>query len=95
MPARVLLPSFHCCIRTTKAHTRQPSLISAFVIYYLEGIAVYLAPRKNSTLYLVSVAEQAGFSLTWSETQKTDFLTSNAHINYKDKTEFKLGSDSR
>ena len=34
-----------------------------------------LATCKISAFQLVSVTEQAGFSLTWSETPKTGFLT--------------------
>ena len=40
-------------------------------VHYLEDVVVKFAPCK-----LVSVAEQAGISLTWSETSKTDFLES-------------------
>ena len=54
------------------AHPR--SLISAFVIYLLDSIISRLAAYKFSFFYLVSVAEQAGFSLALSETLKTGFL---------------------
>ena len=50
------------------------SLISAFVIYCLDGIISLVSISKISSLLLVSVAEQAGLSLTWSETLKTGFL---------------------
>ena len=51
------------------------SLISAFEIHYLY-LLVKLAPCKITIFKLVSVAEQAGLSLTWSETLKTGFLVS-------------------
>ena len=54
------------------AHLR--SLISAFVVRYLDSIIPILAKSKISRLQLVSVVEQAGLSLTWSETPKTGFL---------------------
>ena len=51
------------------AHPR--SLISAFVIRFLESIISRLA---TSEIVLVSVAEQAGLNITSSETPKTGFL---------------------
>ena len=54
------------------AHLR--SLISAFVVRCLASIIPVVAKSKISRLYLVPVAEQAGLSLTWSQTQKTGFL---------------------
>ena len=54
------------------AHPR--SLISAFVFRLLESIIFRLATSKLSIFYLVSVAEQAGLNLTFSETPKTGFL---------------------
>ena len=39
-----------------------------------------LATHEISKLWLVSVAEQIGLSLTWSETLKTDFLCVLAHL---------------
>ena len=54
------------------AHRR--SLISACVVRFLDSTIPVLAKSEISRLYLVSVAEQAGLSLTWSETPKTGFL---------------------
>ena len=54
------------------AHPR--SLISTFVVRYLDSIIPILAKSKISRLWLVSVAEQAGLGLTWLETPKTGFL---------------------
>ena len=51
------------------------SLISAFVIRFLESIVSKLATSKISIFYLVSVDKQAGLNLTLSETPKTGFLT--------------------
>ena len=53
------------------AHLR--SLISTFVVCYLDSITSILTKSKMSRLQLVSVAEQTGLSLTWSETQKQVF----------------------
>ena len=53
---------------------QQMVLISTFVVRYLDSIIPILAKYKISSLYLVSVAEQAGLILTWSETPKTGFL---------------------
>ena len=55
------------------AHPHLQSLISAFVVHFLDIIIPVLAKSKISILQLVSVSEQALFSLTRSETQ-TDFL---------------------
>ena len=51
------------------------SLISAFVIRSIESTCAIskLATSEISIFKLVSVAEQAGLSLTWSETPKTNF----------------------
>ena len=54
------------------AHLR--SLISFFVVRRLDSIIPLVSISKISSLYLASVAAQAGLSLTWSETQKTGFL---------------------
>ena len=54
------------------AHPR--SLISAFVVCYLDSIIPILVKSKISRLQLVSIAEQASLSLTWSQTLKTGFL---------------------
>ena len=53
------------------AHPR--SLISTFVVRCLDGRIPVLAKSKFSRLELVCVAE-AGLSLTWPQTPKTDFL---------------------
>ena len=50
------------------------SLISAYAIHSLEGIIYKLLACKISIIYLVSVARQAGSSLTWSQTLKSDSL---------------------
>ena len=50
------------------------SLISAFVIRLLDSIVSKLAASKISFLQVVSVAEQAGLGMTFSETLKTGFL---------------------
>ena len=50
------------------------SLISAFVICFLERIISKLATCKVLYIWLVSVAEETGLSLSLSETQKTVFV---------------------
>ena len=52
------------------------SLISAFVIPLLDSIVSKLARSKISFLQVVSVAEQAGLGVAFSETPKTGFLMS-------------------
>ena len=63
-----------CHIRTTKARISLRSLISAFIVRCLDSIIPLFAISKISRLQLASVAEQAGLSLTWSQTPKTGFL---------------------
>ena len=46
----------------------------AFVIHCLDSIISVVSIRKISSLWLVSIAKQAGLSLTWSPTPKTGFL---------------------
>ena len=50
------------------------SRISAFVVRCLDNIISLVSISKIPSLYLASVAEQAGLSLSWSQTPKTDFL---------------------
>ena len=54
------------------AHPR--SLISAFVVRYLDSKIPLLATAKISKPYQVSVAEQVGLSHTWPKPPKTGFL---------------------
>ena len=53
---------------------RPRSLVSAFVIHYLESIVVKLVPCKFLLFSLVSVAEETGLSVALSETPKTGFV---------------------
>ena len=54
------------------AHPR--SLISTFVVRCLDSIMPLVSISEISSLYLASVAAQAGLSLLWSQTPKTGFL---------------------
>ena len=54
------------------AHPR--SLISAFVIHFLESFISRLATSEISIFELVSVAEQVGLNLTLSKTPETGFV---------------------
>ena len=60
------------------AHPR--SLISAFVVRCLDSVMSLVSVTKISNLMLASVAEQAGLSLTWSETPEDTFCRVVAHI---------------
>ena len=59
------------------AHLR--SLISAFVVRCLDSIISLDSIAEISRLMLASVAEQAGLSLTWSETPEDTFSHDEAH----------------
>ena len=61
------------------AHPR--SLISAFVVRCLDSIISLGSIAGISRLWLASVTEQAGFSLTWSEIPKTGFLVTSLVYN--------------
>ena len=50
------------------------SLISAFVICFLESVISKLATRELSIFWLVSVAEETGLNRTMLETPTTGFL---------------------
>ena len=62
-----------CLFLNTYNMSRPRSLISTFVVRYLDSIIHILAKSKISRPQLVSLAEQAGLSLTWSKTPKTKF----------------------
>ena len=50
------------------------SLISSFVVHWLDSTIPLLAMAEISRPYLVPSAEQASLSLNWSQTLKTGFL---------------------
>ena len=54
-------------------HTHLHSLISTFVVHWLDTIIFLISIYEISSLYLASVAEQAGLSLTWSQTPEDRF----------------------
>ena len=60
------------------AHPR--SLISAFVVRCLDSVMSLVSVTKISILMLAPVADQAGLSLTWSETPEDTFSHDEAHI---------------
>ena len=60
------------------AHPR--SLIGAFVVRCLGSVMSLVSLTKLSSLMLVSVAEQAGLSLTWSDTPEDMFSHDKAHL---------------
>ena len=50
------------------------NLISTFIVHYLDGIISLVLISVISSLYVASVAVQAGLCLTWSQTPKTGFF---------------------
>ena len=56
------------------------SLISAFVVRYLDSVMSLVSVTKISNLMLASVAAQANLSLTWSETPEDIFSHEEAHF---------------
>ena len=60
------------------AHPR--SLISIFVVRCLDSIIPLGSISEISSLYLVSVGEQAGLSLSWSQTLKDRFSRDMAQL---------------
>ena len=68
-----------CHMRTTKMqislHIRaETGLNIVFVIRCLDSIIPLVSVSEIPSLWLASVAEQAGLSLTWPQTPKTGFL---------------------
>ena len=56
------------------------SLISTFVIRLFKGILSKVATSEISLFKLFSVAEQAGFGMTWLAIPKNRFSCIKAHI---------------
>ena len=56
------------------------SLISVFVVRYLDRIIPLVSISKISSLWLACVTEQAGLCLTWSETPKDTLSRDVAHL---------------
>ena len=71
------------------AHSR--SLISAFVIRFLESTVCKLTTGKISFFYLVSVAENTGLNLTFSELPKTGFLATRPMSSNINQSGFNIG----
>ena len=69
-----------CYMRTTKTEIRLRSLISAFVDRCLDSRIHILGIPEISGLLLVSVAEQPGLSLTWSQTPDDRFSCDLTHF---------------
>ena len=60
------------------AHPR--SLISAIIIRCLDSIISLVSMPEISSLYIVSVAAQAGLSLPWSQTPEDSFSRDEAQL---------------
>ena len=63
-----------CFSHIVQQRCRSACVISTFVVHYLDSIIPLVSISKISRLYLVSVAEHAGLSLTLLEALKTGFL---------------------
>ena len=81
---RGILPSGFANNKCADQLAHRRSLICAFAIYLLNCIILKLALSEISLVYLVSVAEKAGFGMIFSETLKTGFVASRLiyiHVN--------------
>ena len=72
-------PVYAICEKLKDQPTHPCSLISTFIVCYLDSIIPLLAIAEISRLKLVSAAEQAGLSLNWWETPKTGFLVNGSY----------------
>ena len=68
-------------LRTTQAQTslHSRSLISAFIIPFLESIICKLATGEISNFQLASIAEETGLKHALSDTPKTGFLATRSN----------------
>ena len=60
------------------AHSR--NLISAFVVRSLDSIISIVSTSEISRFWLVSVAEQSGLNLSWSQTPEDTFSLDGTHF---------------
>ena len=67
-----------CHMRTTKMQIRLRGFV--FIIRCLDSILLPFYIPEISSLLLVAVAAQAGFSLTWSQIPKTGFLVTRLNL---------------
>ena len=65
---------FHANIKGADQPAHSRSLVSAFVFRYLDRIQTLFGTCKVSPFWLVSVAVQAGVSLSWIQSLKKAFL---------------------
>ena len=70
------------------AHPR--SLISAFVVRCLDNVMSLVSVTKISSLMLTPVAEQASWSLTWSETPEDTFSHDEAQALFVEKSKMEI-----
>ena len=66
------------------------SRISTFVVHCLDSVIPILSKAKIPRLQQASVAEQAGLSLTWSQTLEDRFSREAAHMYYSHSTNHRL-----
>ena len=67
-------PVYAICEQQRRRSAHSFSLISVFVIRYLDSIIPLVSISIISSLYLASLAVLASLSLTWSRTPKTGLL---------------------
>ena len=85
-------------VKVTYQSARPRSLISAFVVHWLDSIIPLVCISEISIIYLVSVTAQTGLSLSWSETAKTGFLVTRLIVTANPTSlylPYKIISDSR
>ena len=63
--------------------TDQPARISTFVLRCQDSIIPLVSISEISSLYLASLAAQAGLCLTWSQTPKTGFLVARLNLYHR------------
>ena len=63
----------HADSKGTDQPVHQCSLIGAFIFHFLQSMVSKLASYIGSAFQLVSITEQLGLSMTWSETLKDMF----------------------
>ena len=72
---KIRKPVFAICEQQRcRSVAHSSSLVSTFVVPCLDSIMPLLAVAEISSLYLASVAAEAGLYLTWLQTPKTGFL---------------------
>ena len=72
------------------AHQR--SLVSSFVVRYLDSIIFLVSISEISSLWVASMAAQVGLRLAWSKTSKTGFLVTRLIFHFLQRVDNMLAS---